>query len=920
MKTNFRLAIILIVTVTPLLLFANARGVTCTYESEDVPIDIPDQQTISSSLTIPDSVTIQDVDVVVNITHTWDTDLDVYLIAPDGTQVELFTDVGGNGNDFIETHFDDEASIYIGTPPPDDPPPFTDSYKPEGMLSDLDGKNALGTWQLKIKDDANFDSGVLLSWRLIIDIGPAPAEPSNPNPQNAEVEVAVDACLSWDADPDSADTTWDVYMPDPNGVLQLVASDLTEPSFCPGELSKETVYSWQVVAKKACQETPGPIWMFRSTVHPKIIFVASVKDNDEDGVQDDQSWVDWLKAEGYNVDARPDNWVDPLDDNKIAELEAADLIIAGRGMSTGSYDGAETDKWNSLSTPILCTNAWMIRSSRWKWMNSGSANKDAGSPLMLVLDPTHPIFDGVPVDSDGLVDVLDPNVASGNTSFLNDILDVGNGTLLAQSLGVYNTMWIAEWDAGVEYYEGAEQIAGGKRILFMAGTQDDPYTVESGLTAPVGVFNLNEAGQQLLRNIIAYMLPAMPVDPGTANLVHSYTFEDGTANDSVGEAHGFLVGGAEVVDGAMVTTAQDQWMEMPGDMIAMNTYPEVTIEAWYTPEAGANTGWSMLGYFGDSVNDLGSNGYFMTSARGDDKSRAAISIGDEATPWASESGADGPEYDDGLLHHMVSTLNATDITLYIDGVLIASTPLDPNNMISGISQNFAYLAKGGYEGDPEWIGAIHEFNIYNKALSAGEVRYLASITEPIMLDVENFSFELPGTGKQKCWDGENLNSETGDDPNDYFTDVPGWSNDSAAADSGVEGPDAWPGNTEGVWAGYMMGTDPSTYNLLNYDIKAGDNYVLSVDARDNWTSDAALPAQLQMTLYYEADGVRVPVATQTVELITEWATFVLPFSANDVPESIGSMLGIEINNASNATADNNSWIGMDNVRVSVSPN
>jgi hypothetical protein len=174
----------------------------------------------------------------------------------------------------------------------------------------------------------------------------------------------------------------------------------------------------------------------------------------------------------------------------------------------------------------------------------------------------------------------------------------------------------------------------------------------------------------------------------------------------------------------------------------MSTYPEITIEAWYTPEAGANTSWSMLAYFGDSVNGLGSNGYFMTSARGDDKSRAAISCGDIATPWASESGADGPELDDGLLHHMVSTLTATDITLYIDGVLISSTPLSATNSISCISPNFAYLAKGGYDGDPEWIGAIEEFNIYNVALSEAEIaaRYAAgpSKPQPIILYYDDF--------------------------------------------------------------------------------------------------------------------------------------------------------------------------------------
>jgi len=129
----------------------------------------------------------------------------------------------------------------------------------------------------------------------------------------------------------------------------------------------------------------------------------------------------------------------------------------------------------------------------------------------------------------------------------------------------------------------------------------------------------------------------------------------------------------------------------------------------------------MLAYFGDNVNGMGNDGFFITSARGDNKSRAAISIGNTSAPWSAESGADGPEYDDGMLHYMASTINATDITLYIDGVLIASTPLSETNKISGISQNLAYLAKGGYAGDPEWIGAIEQFAIYNVALSAKQI-------------------------------------------------------------------------------------------------------------------------------------------------------------------------------------------------------
>jgi hypothetical protein len=269
--------------------------------------------------------------------------------------------------------------------------------------------------------------------------------------------------------------------------------------------------------------------------------------------------------------------------------------------------------------------------------------------------------------------------------------------------------------------------------LPLAATTTEPtcaVTVSVGNMYYWKVVEVNEAATPSAweSDTLSFSTVAIPKDPGTGNLRHQYTFEDGTAKDSVGGADGVLVGGAAVVDGAMVTTAQDQWMEMPGSVIAMNTYAEVSIAAWYTPTAGANPGWSMLAYFGDSLNGLGSNGFFITTARADDKSRAAISIGDVATPWASESGADGPEYDDGKPHLMVSTINATDITLYIDGVLIASTSLSATNKISGISPNFAYLAKGGYSGDPEWIGAIQEFRIYDKALSAGEVLYLAETT------------------------------------------------------------------------------------------------------------------------------------------------------------------------------------------------
>jgi subtilisin-like proprotein convertase family protein len=132
------------------------------YASTDVGQKIRSPKTITSELPIPDSLVVGDVNVVLDITHTWDADLDVFLISPSGTRVELFTSVGGSGDNFIDTRLDDEAdtSITSGSAP------FTGSFRPEGFLGDFDGEDAQGTWTLEVTDTAAKDSGILVGWSL----------------------------------------------------------------------------------------------------------------------------------------------------------------------------------------------------------------------------------------------------------------------------------------------------------------------------------------------------------------------------------------------------------------------------------------------------------------------------------------------------------------------------------------------------------------------------------------------------------------------------------------------------------------------------------------------------------------------------------------------------------------------------------
>lgn len=210
------------------------------------------------------------------------------------------------------------------------------------------------------------------------------------------------------------------------------------------------------------------------------------------------------------------------------------------------------------------------------------------------------------------------------------------------------------------------------------------------------------------------------VSHGAVGLVHHYHFEDGTADDQVGTLDGTLMGTASISGGSLILDGGG-WMELNAAELALSTYSELSMEAWYV--ALPNPGWSMLAAVGNTIEGWkGVDYFFMTAHREDDKSRAAISCGDYASPWADESGADGPEYNDSLVHHMVATVTADTITLYIDGNMTGQSALVGDNILANIDDVYAYVGKSVYA-DPLWIAEVLEFSIYNVALPECVVQF-----------------------------------------------------------------------------------------------------------------------------------------------------------------------------------------------------
>jgi len=168
-------------TNVPFEVPTGAVGPFDSYESSDVPRSIPDGELIgySSDLTIAGTGgRVKGLRVRVgHITHTYDGDLTLYLISPDGREVKLVGGKGADGDDFVDTVFSDTAASRITSTTA---APFTGTFKPVQALSAFDGAPLSGSWKLKVVDDSFGDIGTIDAWGL--DVAPAMCAPQPPPP------------------------------------------------------------------------------------------------------------------------------------------------------------------------------------------------------------------------------------------------------------------------------------------------------------------------------------------------------------------------------------------------------------------------------------------------------------------------------------------------------------------------------------------------------------------------------------------------------------------------------------------------------------------------------------------------------------------------------------------------------------------
>jgi subtilisin-like proprotein convertase family protein len=174
--------------------------------SNTLPRELPPRVIVYDSIAIFQNGKILDIDVSLSINHTNDSDLHIWLSRAGYSLNLLSRQNGGEGDNYINTIFDDEAEISIkqGTSP------FTGRFKPEQPLSGFDNSEMQGVWRLRILNLSSVITGELVNWCINFQYSDPISVQNNqvpvtmglnqnfPNPYNSSTSISYS--LSREAD------------------------------------------------------------------------------------------------------------------------------------------------------------------------------------------------------------------------------------------------------------------------------------------------------------------------------------------------------------------------------------------------------------------------------------------------------------------------------------------------------------------------------------------------------------------------------------------------------------------------------------------------------------------------------------------------------------------------------------------------
>ncbi|MEO8517286.1 MAG: reprolysin-like metallopeptidase [Flavobacterium sp.] len=142
---------------------------TCNTYTNSTPLAIPDGTgaevpgaVVTNSIAVPVTYNLTDVDVALNVSHTWPNDLVIQIVHPNTTTFSSVWNRACAGNDNFNVTLSDGAAGFTCVAN------MTGTFAPSSPLSVFNGLTANGTWRLFTADYYNGDVGSINSWAVTL--------------------------------------------------------------------------------------------------------------------------------------------------------------------------------------------------------------------------------------------------------------------------------------------------------------------------------------------------------------------------------------------------------------------------------------------------------------------------------------------------------------------------------------------------------------------------------------------------------------------------------------------------------------------------------------------------------------------------------------------------------------------------------
>jgi hypothetical protein len=211
---------------------------------------------------------------------------------------------------------------------------------------------------------------------------------------------------------------------------------------------------------------------------------------------------------------------------------------------------------------------------------------------------------------------------------------------------------------------------------------------------------------------------ATPVDPGSDGLVAYYTLDDDVNDSSSNELHGTIVGEPTYVEGpagcgtAIAFDGINDYVDF-GNNPLFNITEQITLAVWV------------------KANDMLNNEHNPWLGKGDHCYAIKHQSGNFLEFFIYDGGWKSTQYYDydeslnGEWHHATGTYDGSNLKFYLDGEVVATLA-----HVGSIEtrEHPVTMGTNSEAGGRFYDGALDEGVIYDRALSAGEVRFLAGFS------------------------------------------------------------------------------------------------------------------------------------------------------------------------------------------------